>query len=202
MLDSEYDFPADRLVQTPAERASLDALRDVSNEVNGQMEQHCVRQFRIAEKLGHDRGLEWDRELLCCVAFIHDAGLFPGASTGGVYTHDGRLLAERVLAPYEWSPERIALCLDAIEQHHSFQTRWYWGVEVELTRMSDQIDVLPQFVRYGISREWLAGLFKEMPRDGFYRHIWSQFWRGLHERPTTIPGMFRPPAAPTDPATL
>jgi hypothetical protein len=196
------DLPADRLVRTPSERASLDALREVSGEVNGQMERHSVRQFFIAEKLGQDRGLEIDRELLVCVAFLHDAGLFPGASTGGVYTQDGRLLAQRVLAPFAWPPARMALCLDAIEQHHALRSRWDWGVEVELMRLSDLVDVVPRLVRFGIPREWLRELFVELPRRGFYRHIWSQFVRGLRERPATVPGMFRPPSRPTDPQSL
>lgn len=195
-------LPADQLVRTPVERECLDVLRQVSGEVDGQMERHSVRQFRIAEKLGQDRGLTVDRELLLCAAFIHDAGLFPGASTGGVYTHDGWLLGKRTLAPFGWPPKRLALCLDAIEQHHALRSRWAWGTEVELMRLSDLVDVAPKIFRFGIPHEWLRELYRELPRKGFYRHIWSQFVRGLHERPRTIPGMFRPPARPTDPASL
>ena len=190
---------ADGLVRTPAERDSLLALRDATGERGGTMERHCIRQLLIAERMAADEGIEVDLELLVCVAFIHDAGLFPSVSTGGVYTHDGRLLGERILAPYGWAPERLALALDAIEQHHALPSRWDWGAEVELTRRSDLVEVTAGLVSFGLPRAWIRGLFAAIPRTDFYRFIYRQFRRGLRERPTTIPGMFRPPSVPTAP---
>lgn len=188
---------ADALVTTPAEAASLDALRVATGEPGGTMERHCVRQFLIAERMAGEGAIGVDREVLLCAAFIHDAGLFPPVSTGGVYTHDGRLLAERTLAPFGWEPQRLALCLDAIEQHHALRSRWDWGTEVELTRRSDLVEVMAGRMRFGLSRSWLRRLFEEIPRVDFYRMIGREFRRGLRERPLTIPGMFRPPGTPT-----
>ena len=39
---------AEELVETGAERASLDALRAATGQTDGTMERHCVRQFLIA----------------------------------------------------------------------------------------------------------------------------------------------------------
>jgi hypothetical protein len=188
---------ADALAESEAERASLDALRAATGEPGGPMERHCIRQFLIAERLGLDGGLEVDREVLLCAAFIHDAGLYPGVATSGVYTHDGRVLGERTLAPFGWERRRLVRCLDAIEQHHALRARWDWGNEVELTRRSDLVEVSAGLVRYGLSRAWLRELFREIPRLGFYREVGSEAWRSFRVRPRTIPQIFRPPNTPT-----
>jgi len=85
---------ADELAETPAERASLDALRTASGETDGAMERHCVRQFLIAERLGELDGAVVDRELLLCAALLHDAGLYPSVATGDVYVSDRRWLVD------------------------------------------------------------------------------------------------------------
>ena len=93
----------------------------------------------------------------------------------------------------------MVVCLDAIEQHHALRSRWSWGAEVELTRQSDLVEVTSGLVSFGLDRAWLRKLYDEIPRIDFYRLIGREFRRGLRERPRTIPGMSRPPAAPTLP---
>ena len=41
-----------------------------------------MRQYLIAERIADDRGISYDRELLLCASFLHDAGLYDAASTG------------------------------------------------------------------------------------------------------------------------
>jgi hypothetical protein len=186
---------ADGLARTPAERASLAALRAATSAVGGTMERHCVRQFLIAERMAIEANLEVDRELLLCAAFIHDAGLFPGVSTGGAYTHDSRTLAQLTLAPFGWDAKRLATCLDAIEQHHALRSRWDWGAEVELTRRADFVEITAGLVPFGLSRAWIRQLFAEIPRIDFYLLLVREFGRG----PRKFPGIFRPPSTPTAP---
>jgi HD domain len=188
---------ADDLVTTDAERACLDALRAATREPDGAMERHCVRQFLIAERLGEAVFGEVDRELLLCAALLHDAGLYPGVSTGDVYVTDGRRLAERTLPPFGWPPSRLALCLDAVEQHHALGSRWDWGAEVELMRRSDLVDVTGGLVAFGLSRRWLRGVFRAVPRDGFWRMLSSEVLRMARERPRTLARIATPRREPT-----
>lgn len=165
------------------------------------MERHTVRQFLIAERMAADRGLDVDRELLLCATFLHDAGLYPGVTTGDVYVADSRRLAERTLAPFGWEPARRARCLDAIEQHHAQRSRWDWGPEVELVRRSDLVELSAGLVNFGVSRRWLRALFREIPRNGLYRLIATALWREGKQHPRNIPRIFTPPSEPTPPFT-
>jgi HD domain len=63
----------DALSATPATQAALEAMRAAAGS-DGPMERHCVRQFAIAERLAAERA--FDRELLLCACWLHDAGLF------------------------------------------------------------------------------------------------------------------------------
>jgi HD domain-containing protein len=163
------------------------------------MERHCVRQFLIAERLGEQAGSDVDRELLLCAAFLHDAGLYDGVSTGDVYVTDSRRLAERTLAPFGWPPERLARCLDAVEQHHALGSRWDWGLEVELMRRSDLVEVTHGLVAFGLPRAWLRELFRRIPLAGFYRMLFREILRMARERPRTLARITSPRRAPTVP---
>jgi hypothetical protein len=189
---------ANDLVTTDAEHACLAALRAATGEVDGPMERHCVRQFLIAERLGEATPAAIDRELLLCAALVHDAGLYPGVSTGDVYVTDGRRLAERTLAPFGWPHERLARCLDAVEHHHALRSRQDWGAEVELIRRADLVDVTRGLARFGLPRAWLGELFRSVPRTGLYRMLAREVLRMARERPRTLARIFRPRrSAPT-----
>jgi hypothetical protein len=183
---------ADELVETPAERACLDALRSATGESDGTMERHCVRQFLIAQRLAEDGGLDVDRELLLCATFIHDAGLFPSVSSRDSYLVDGRRLMERTLEPFGWPAERLQRGLDAVEQHHALRPRWELGTEVELVRRSDLVDVSGGLVSFGVDRWWLRNLARELPRKGLYAMLARESGRMLRERPLTIPRIWKP----------
>jgi hypothetical protein len=187
----------DDLVTTEAERACLTALRAATGETDGAMERHCVRQFLIAERLTEAIPAAVDRELLLCAALLHDAGLYPGVSTGDVYVTDSRRLAERTLAPFGWPHERLARCLDAVEQHHALRSRQGWGAEVELVRRSDLVDVTRGVAAFGLPRTWTRELFRSVPRTGLYRMLARQVLRMARERPRTLARIFGPRSAPT-----
>src|SRR3954470_22438978 len=122
---------ADELVCTEAEAAALEALRAATGETDGGMERHTVRQYLIAERIADVRSIPYDRELLLCASFLHDAGLYGPASTGDVYIKDFARYARRTLEPFGWPDERLRVCLDACEQHHALTTRWWMATEVE-----------------------------------------------------------------------
>jgi HD superfamily phosphodiesterase len=119
---------ADELICTEAEAAALHALRTATEGTDGDVERHTVRQFLIAERLADTGGVAYDRELLLCASFLHDAGLYGPASTGDVYIKDSARYARRTLEPFRWPKERLRFCLGACEQHHAFTTRWSMGM--------------------------------------------------------------------------
>ncbi len=112
---------ADELTCTESEAAALKALRTATGEIDGDLERHTVRQDLIAERLADTRGIAYDRELLLCASFLHDAGLYGPASSGGVYIKDSGRYALRTLEPLGWSEERLAglrRCVRAASRPH------------------------------------------------------------------------------------
>ena len=179
---------ADDLVRSETEQAALAALREVTGEPGGPMERHSIRCFLVAERMAADRDLMVDHEVLLVAGLLHDIGLYDGASEGGVYTTDGAHFAERLLACRPgWDPGRTKLCLDAIERHHEVRSQWRDGAEVELIRRADMVEVSAGIVSYGVSRGWLRGLWRAVPRDGLYPHVGRMVAKALRERPTSVP---------------
>ena len=183
---------ADELARTDAERACLAEVRRLSGTAGGPLENHNVRVFLIGERLAERRGLKFDREVLLCAAHLHDAGLYPGAASDASYVEDGVRLAERLLGPYDWPERPPKRCADAIERHHELRPQWKRGVEVELLRRADLIDVSGGLVAMGAGRGWVRRLGREAPRRGFYREIARLLTHVLRERPATLPRVFRP----------
>jgi len=151
------------------------------------MENHCARAFVIAEELGRRGGLHVDRELLLCAAWLHDAGLYPGAATSDTYVADGRHLAERIL---DWPPERMTRLGDAIEYHHEVRSQWDRGPEVELMRRADLVEVSQTLVTFGLPRGWLRGLRRSIPPAGMVPEITRLLAGALRDRPGTVPRIF------------
>jgi hypothetical protein len=181
---------AEKVVSTESERACLAALRDATGAGDGPMERHCLRVFVIAERLAAELARRVDREVLLCASLLHDVGAYPLASAGGVYTSDGRRFAMRTLEPFAWPEIRVRACGDAIEHHHEFSPVWELGPETEVLRRADLVDVSGGIVAFGLSRGWLRGLFRAVPRDGLYGEIARIAASIVQERPETIPRIF------------
>jgi hypothetical protein len=181
---------ADEVVSTDPERASLQALREATRMADGPMERHCLRVFVIAERLAAELDRRVDREVLLCASLLHDIGAYPPASTGDVYTADGRRFAERMLERFAWPEIRVRACGDAIEHHHKLSPMWELGPETEVVRRADLVDVSGGIVAFGLSRGWLRGLFSAVPRDGLYGEIARITASFVRERPETIPEIF------------
>ena len=182
---------ADDLIQTDDERNALARLRELTGETDGPMERHSTRCFLIGEKLAADANKEIDREVLLIAAWIHDLGLYEGASEGGAYVTDGRHYAERMLAGKPgWDDARIRLCGDTIERHHELRSQWEAGNEVELLRRADRVELSGGLIRYGLTRQWLKELGERVPREGTYGEITRMVLRGMRERPLKMAQIF------------
>jgi hypothetical protein len=182
---------ADELVQTPLERHCLDELRDACGETEGPMERHCVRVFMFVERLAARGELEIDREVALCASFLHDVGIYPSRSHGGVYTDESGELVKQLFADADADPARAQLAADACAYHHARRSQMDRGAEVELLRLADQIEVFGGLRRHGLSRAEIQGAFDEVPRDGFYGHIAKLTVRALRDRPLTLPKIFK-----------
>jgi hypothetical protein len=126
----------------------------------------------------------------------------PPSRVGGLswYTHsddpyvtEGARVAARVLQPFGWPAERLQRCRDACEQHHAPRSRMAMGLEVELVRRSDLVDVTAGLVNFGLDRGWLRNLFHDVPRDGLWRLIGSAVLGELRHRPATLTHVFLSP---------
>jgi hypothetical protein len=123
-------------------------------------------------------------------AILHDIGLYPAVSTGGVYTADGAELARSLLPAYGWSVERIELCANAIDRHHDLRRQLAYGAEVEALRLADLVDVSGGLVAFGVDRGRLRALMREVPRHGLAAELRREVGRALRERPATLPRIF------------
>lgn len=180
----------DAICETPAEREALARLRSATAAVAGPMERHCLRCRHIAAELCSARDWSIDDEILTVAAILHDVGIYPEASRGGVYTADGAALARELLASHGWTPERIDRCAEAIDRHHDLRRQLALGPEVEALRLADLSDVSGGLLRFGLDGGWMRSLRQAVPVDGLAGELAREVWRALRERPLTVPRIF------------
>jgi putative nucleotidyltransferase with HDIG domain len=180
----------DEMAVTPVVSEALDALRAATGRVEGPMERHCLRVRHIAAELARHRGWSIDDEVVTVAAILHDIGLYPSASRGGVYTEDGAELAREMLRAHAWSEERIRLCAEAIDRHHELRTQLARGSEVEALRVADLIDLGGGLLTFGLDRRWLRELNRTVPRQGLIAELARELGRAVRQRPLTIPRIF------------
>lgn len=183
---------AEELDNTPAAAACLEELRRRTGETGGPMERHCLRQIQIARALAGGR--EYDDELLLCAGWLHDLGLWVEGSDA--YVTEGARLADGVLGERGWPAERRRLLHDAIEQHHALRSREALGLEVELIRRSDLVDVSAGAVSFGLDRAWLRELQRAVPRRGFAPLLARAMVQELRTRPGGVARIFLPRRTP------
>jgi HD superfamily phosphodiesterase len=180
----------DELATTPAERDALERLREATGTTDGPMERHSLRCRRIAAEIAQRRGWAIDDEVLTVAAILHDIGLYPTVSRGGVYTADGAECARAILPGHGWSPERVERCAEAIDRHHDVRNQLRLGAEVEVLRRADLVELSGGLVRFGIDRPWMRSLIREVPRDGLVGELAREVGQALRERPLTMPRIF------------
>ena len=180
----------DQLCVTDASKEALAKLREATGVTNGPMERHCLRTRHIAAELAARRHWAVDDELLTIASILHDIGLYPAVSRGGVYTADGAALAREMLPAHGWSEERINRCADAIDRHHEIRNQHARGAEVEALRLADLVELSGTMLRFGLDRAWLTKLYREIPRRGVVGELAKEVGRALRERPLTMPRIF------------
>lgn len=180
----------DDLADTPAAREALGLLQEVTGTTSGPMEFHCLRCRHVAAEIARRRAWAIDEELLTVAAIMHDIGLYPGASRGGVYTADGAALAQEMLVRRGWSAERAERCAWAIDSHHDLRSQLPAGPEAEALRLADRVELSGGLLAAGIDRRWLRELWAAIPRRGLAGELAREVGRGFRERPLTMPRIF------------
>jgi len=184
----------DALAGTDASREALANLRMATGETNGPMERHCLRCRHIAAQIAERRGWAVDPELLTVASILHDIGLYPATSKGGVYTADGAALARELLARHGWEAERIERCADAIDRHHDVRSQLARSSEAEALRLADRVELGAGLLAAGLDRAWLRTLRREIPVRGLWGELAREIGRALRERPLTMARIFLRPS--------
>src|SRR5215470_12257481 len=104
-----------------------------------------------------------------------------------------RALDRELLLCACWPHERLQRCMDACEQHHAPRSRLAMGLEVELVRQADLVDVTAGIVNFGLDRRWLGALFRDVSREGFWRLLGGAVLGELRHRPASLTGVFVSP---------
>jgi hypothetical protein len=158
------------------------------------MELHCLRCRHSAAEIAKRRGWTIDEEVLTVAAILHDIGLYPLVSRGGVYTADGARLAREILASHGWEHERIERCARAIDSHHDVRSQLGRGAEAEALRLADRVELSAGVLRAGLDRRWLHDLRTEFPARGLPQELAREVGRALRERPLTMARIFLRPS--------
>jgi hypothetical protein len=180
----------DELADTPAVADALARLRAAVGGAGGPMERHCLRARQIAAEICGRRGWAHDPELLTVAAILHDIGLYPAVTHGGVYTAEGAALARELLPAHGWSAVRIERCADAIDRHHELRPQRSRGNEVEALRLADLVELSGGLLRFGLDRRWLRSLNAAVPRSGLIGELAREVGRAVRERPLTMVRIF------------
>lgn len=174
---------------TADEQRCLEALQRASGGENGPIERHSRRVFLLAEELAAGRDI--DRELLACACWLHDIGLYPSVATKAAYVTDGRRVAEELLA--DWPAERLRLCADVVELHHEPRSQETRGLEVELLRLADRVEVSQGLLRAGLPRAVVRRIRREVPVRGFVPEVLRGLGRHAVRRPARMHQILFPP---------
>jgi hypothetical protein len=184
----------DALAETDASREALASLRAATGGAHGPMERHCLRCRHIGARIAERRGWPVDQELLTVASILHDIGLYPAVSKGGVYTADGAALAREMLARHGWEPERIERCADAIDRHHDVRSQLTRSSEAEALRLADRVELSSGLLAAGLDRTWLRAVRREIPVRGLWGELAREIGRALRERPLTMTRIFLRPS--------
>ncbi len=130
----------DALATTPAARDALRRLRSAAG-AGGPMERHCLRCRHIASEIARLRGWTIDEELLTVAAILHDIGLYPSASRGGVYTADGAALAREILATHCWARPPDSSPGEIYPSYVNVPTAGCWHLTLHWAGHTDWIDL-------------------------------------------------------------
>jgi hypothetical protein len=78
---------------------------------------HVMRSALLADRIGRERGLKYDRELLCVSAVLHDLGLTKLAPVQTRFEVEGADLAKEFLVKQGMSERQVEVAWDAVALH-------------------------------------------------------------------------------------
>ncbi len=180
---------AEQLVQSEAEHRRPDraAGGDGRERRADGAPQHALLPAQRADQAA-DRELMVDHEILLVAGILHDIGLYDGASEGGVYTTDGAHFAKHLLAGrpgWDGAPARALPRGDRAPPRAPQPVAGGPRGRADAPRRHDR--ALQRAVNFGVSRGWIRGLWRAVPRDGLYGEVGKMVAKAARERPTSLP---------------
>ena len=123
---------------------------------------HCQRVHALAKELAEAERLDYDAEILCLAAFLHDIGLYKAYALreGADHVQRSVVVAARLLRDGDFPPQATRVVLDAIKHHPPGTER---GRSVEATLLKDAV-ALDYLGAVGLSRVLaMVGLEEDVP---------------------------------------
>ena len=165
-----------RLPDTEHCRAAIEYARTVSDRF---LFHHVMRSAILADSIGQDLGIKYDRELLCVSAVLHDLGLTKLAPVQARFEIEGADLAKDFLAKRGMREREVEIVWDAIALHTTAEIPSRKCSEIALCQMGIAADLglAPPEV---VSREMVHDVLTAYP------------WLDMHESlVTTLVGLFQ-----------
>jgi hypothetical protein len=119
-------------------RASIEYARAVSEPF---LFHHVMRSAIYADQIGRARGFQYDREVLCVSAVLHDLGLTRVAPVEARFEVEGADAAKEFLARQGMSERYLEIVWDAIALHTTAEIPLRKGPEIALCHMGIATDL-------------------------------------------------------------
>lgn len=123
---------------------------------------HCQRVFTLGKELAEAERLDYDEEILCLAAFLHDIGLYKPYKLreGADHVRRSVVVAARLLRDGDFPPQATRVVLDAIEHHPPGASS---GRSLEAALLQDAV-ALDYLGAVGLSRVFaMVGLEEDVP---------------------------------------
>jgi HD domain len=102
---------------------------------------HVMRSALFADSIGRERGIKYDRELLCVSTVLHDLGLTKAAAVRARFEIEGADLAKAFLAEKGMSERQLDIAWDAIALHTTAEIPSRKCAEIALCQLGIAVDL-------------------------------------------------------------
>lgn len=152
---------------------------------------HCQRLYRLTTLLLEQRGAELDPSVAYTVAMWHDLGLVTKVDQGRCYPARSRALFERETAGLDLAGTSRELIDECLLYNHRLLPVPNLSPQADCFRKAVQIEHTHGFARFGLDRQPVRQIFKDLPRGNFDRVLLDFTWRVLRHEPwTLVSGIF------------
>lgn len=162
---------------------------------------HCLRLAAFARLHARAMGEGFDDDLVHAGAMLHDLGIVVERKRGTSYIDRSIDLARAELYDRLHSDHDRALLEQVLRYNHSLRPLPHLAPLTEAFRRAVFTEHSHGRRRYGLPREDVGAVLRELPQDNFRAVLADFFYRTLVFEPLTLRHIFIPPAPAADPAS-